>query len=429
MSEVTSDWASRPGSVEGEGRYEDAASVADTPAGSPARALRGVTAAKGLAPLVLLAALVLLFFRFGPAGVFQQAFPPIEALTIERVTLPAPGEMRVRVVNGGPEPVTIAQVMVDDALWRHSVDGGRTIGRLERRTIRIPYPWVEGEPHRIVLVTSTGLTFATQVDVATRTPQPDGRTLSSFALLGIYAGVVPVFLGLLWLPFLRDVHRRWLDFFLCLTMGLLVFLGVEAFDEALGTSALVAGAFQGTALVLIGVVGTPLALAAVSRRWSRRGGSSPLYLAGAIALGIGLHNLGEGLVIGSAYASGEIALGTFLVIGFLLHNTTEGLGIVAPVVAAAGAQRVTPGFRRLVGLGALAGAPTILGAWIGGFSYSPLWTTLFFAVGAGAILQVVYEIWQFFARRGNVSLADPLNAAGLLMGLALMYTTGLFVAA
>ncbi|MDQ4079929.1 MAG: hypothetical protein M3125_04155, partial [Gemmatimonadota bacterium] len=182
----------------------------------------------GLAPLALLALLVFAFLRFGPLGVFRAAFPPIEELTIERVTLPAPGEMVVHVVNGGPEPVTVAQVLVDDASWLHYIDGERTLDRLDRRTIRIPYPWVEGEPHVVRLVTSTGLTFDTTIEVATTTPSADARYLTTFAMLGVYVGVIPVFVGLLWFPFMRTAGRRWLDFFLALTAGLLIFLGVDA---------------------------------------------------------------------------------------------------------------------------------------------------------------------------------------------------------
>jgi ZIP family zinc transporter len=379
---------------------------------------------KGLAPLVLIAILVFAFLRIGPAGVFQAAFPPVEELTIERVTLPAPGEMRVTIVNGGPEPVTVAQVMVDDAVWSHDVIGERTIQRLERREIRIPYPWVEGEPHHVALVTSTGLTFGHDVAVATQTPAIGARYLWTFALLGIYVGVIPVFLGLLWLPFLRGIGQRWLDFFLSLTVGLLVFLGVDALVESVETAALVPGAFQGGALVLMGVLGAPLLLAAIGRWRAREATSrSPLYVASLIALGIGLHNLGEGLVIGTAYSTGEIALGTFLVIGFLLHNTTEGLGIVAPLAASA------PRMRELAVLGAIAGVPTIAGAWIGGFTYSPILTTLFFAIGAGAIIQVIWELWKLFARRSDGGLTRPLNAAGLLTGMLIMYVTGVFVAA
>jgi zinc transporter ZupT len=391
---------------------------------APSASAGGSLWVKGLAPLILLAALVLVFLRWGPLGVFQQAFPPVEELTVERITLPRPGEMKVRVTNGGPEPVTVAQVLVDDAAFAHTLDGDRTIGRLGSRTITIPYPWVEGEPHEVVLLTSTGTTFAGEVAVATQTPSVNARYLTTFALLGVYVGVIPVFLGLLWLPFLRSIGRRWLDFFLSLTIGLLVFLGVDALAESLETAERVPGAFQGLGLVLLGVVGTPLAIAALGN-WKERekGSRSPLYVATLIALGIGLHNLGEGLAIGAAYTSGEIALGTFLVLGFLLHNTTEGLGIVAPIA------HERPSIGQLVLLGALAGVPTVLGAWIGGFTYSPLWTTLFFAVGVGAIVQVVYELWRLFAQRTERSLAAPLNAVGLILGLLIMYATGLFVAA
>ena len=379
---------------------------------------------KGFAPLMLLAILVAVFLEIGPVGVFRQSFPPIEELTIERIRLPAYGEMEVQIVNGGPEPVTVAQVMVDDANWVHRVDGSRTIGRLERRTITIPYPWVEGEPHAVSLVTSTGLTFAAEVPVATLSPIVDRRYLTTFALLGVYAGVIPVFIGLLWLPFVRAINRRWIDFFLSLTMGLLVFLGADALVEAIETSALVSGAFQGPSLVLLGVVATPLILAAIGHwRGGIRKERTPLHIAGLIALGIGLHNLGEGLAIGASYATGEIALGTFLVIGFLLHNTTEGLGIVTPLADQ------QPRFRSLVLLGVIAGVPTVLGAWIGGFTYSPVLTTLFFSIGVGAIIAVVYELYRLFHRRASAGIAAPLNTAGFLVGMMIMYATGLLVPA
>jgi hypothetical protein len=149
-----------------------------------------------------------MFLRVGPVGVFRASFPPVEELTLERIRLPEPGVLEVRVVNGGPEAVTLAQVMVDDANWVHTVDGGRRLERLESRTVRIPYPWVEGEPHTVTVVTNTGLTFSTMVAVATQSPAVDARYLGTFALLGVYAGVIPVFIGLLWLPFVRSIERR-----------------------------------------------------------------------------------------------------------------------------------------------------------------------------------------------------------------------------
>jgi zinc transporter ZupT len=270
------------------------------------------------------------------------------------------------------------------------------------------------------VVTSTGLTFEGDVAVATQTPTADARYLGTFALLGVYAGVIPVLLGLLWFPFLRQINRRWVDFFLALTIGLLGFIGVEALVEGVETSALVPGAFQGTGLVVIGLVTAPLVLAALGQgRGGSRGSRPGYHVALLIAIGIGLHNLGEGLAIGTSYATGEIVLGTSLMVGFLLHNTTEGLGIISPLTS----ER--PGLGRLLLLGAIAGVPTVLGTWIGGFTYSPIWTTLFFALGAGAIVQVIYELLRLFARRGGGALLAPLNVAGLLAGVMIMYVTGL----
>lgn len=381
----------------------------------------------GLLPLVLLAGLTALFLRYGPLGVFRAAFPPVEELTIERIRFPAPGVMEIYVVNGGPEPVTVAQLIVDEAYWQFEIEPGPTVPRLRSATVRAAYPWVEGEPHEVSLLTSTGLTFTTEVAVATLSPAPSGRYFGTFALLGIYAGVIPVFLGVLWFPFLRGVQRKWIHFFLSLTMGLLVFLGVDALDEAIDTAASVPEAFQGIGLVVVGALGAVFGLVAITRWLRGRRGDSPesehLRLAYMIALGIGLHNLGEGLAIGAAYAVGEISLGAFLVIGFALHNTTEGFGIVAPVAG----QR--PALWHFGALGALAGVPTILGAWIGGFTYQPTFATFFLAVGAGAVFQVVFELGKLIRQESEWGWASPLNATGLVAGLFIMYTTALLVVA
>ncbi len=386
--------------------------------------------ALGLAPLGLLAALVAVFVFLDPTGVLRTGFPPVEELTIERVSLPQPGVLKVHVVNGGPEPVTIAQVMVDEAYWDHEMEGDRTIRRLGRATLTIPYPWVEGDPHEIKLVTSTGLTFAHEIEVATLTPRPNLRYLSVFTLLGLYVGLIPVLIGLLWYPFLSGISRRWIHFFLSLTIGLLVFLGVDALAEALETAESVPDAFQGIGLVLLGLFISLIVLQALAGTGRSSGdrpplsdGAERLRLAYLIALGIGLHNLGEGLAIGSAYALGEIALGSFLVIGFAVHNTTEGLAIVAPVAAS------RPPMRHFLALGALAGLPTVAGTWIGGFSYSPILATLFLAVGAGAIVQVVIQIAKMLGREEGGGVLAPLNSIGVACGLLVMYGTALLVAA
>ncbi|HEY3249140.1 MAG TPA: ZIP family metal transporter [bacterium] len=377
----------------------------------------------GLLPLLLLAVLVAVFFRVGLVGVFKAAFPPVEALTIDRVGL-APGRMVIYVTNGGPQPVTVSQVLVDDAYWQFTIEPDATIKRLGSARIMLDYPWVQGEAVTVKILTPTGLTFEHTIAVATESPRVDARYLGTFTLLGIYVGVIPVFLGLLWLPFLRQLSRRWIAFFLALTAGLLVFLGVEAVVDGLEIAADLPAAYQGTGLVLVGSIITFLVLVGVSRLLVR--GDDPVRrryaLATLIALGIGLHNLGEGLAIGAAYSLGEIALGTFLVVGFTIHNTTEGLGIISPIA------RERPALRTLLALGALASVPTIAGAWIGGLSYSPVLATLFLAIGAGAIFQVVYELLKIMLREEEAT-AMIYQLAGFAAGLLVMYVTGLFVAA
>lgn len=377
----------------------------------------------GLLPLVLLGLLSLVVAKGGLIEFLRRGVPPVEELTFDRVTL-APNTIRVEVVNGGPDPVTIAQVMVDEAYWQFSIEPAATVGRLGRAVIEIPYPWVQGETHEVKLLTSTGLTFAHEIAVATETPRAGPRFFAAFTAIGLYVGVIPVAIGLLWLPFLRTLDRRWIHFALALTAGLLVFLGADALHEAFEAASLVAGAYQGTLVVLVGAVGTLLALQMVSRpRLGAGGEEARRAVAFLIALGIGLHNLGEGLAIGAAYALGEAALGAFLIIGFMLHNTTEGLGIVAPIA------QDQPRIRTLVALGLLAGAPTVLGAWIGGLAYSPLYATLFLSIGAGAIAQVVWALYKMVARETQGAIWTPYTAGGVLAGLLVMYGTGLMVAA
>jgi len=261
--------------------------------------------------------------------------------------------------------------------------------------------------------------------VAIQSPQTDWTYFWTFALLGIYAGVIPVFLGLLWYPFLKELSSQWLSFFLSLTIGLLAFLAVDMLDEAFETAEAVPGAFQGIALVGIGVLGAVLILFYLSHlkvgSSDQAGAEGRHWTALMIAVGIGLHNLGEGLAIGASYALGEIALGTFLVVGFTLHNITEGLGIVTPIA------KDQPSIGRLVVLGLVAGVPTVLGTWIGGFSYSAIWATLFLAIGVGAILQVIYQLMVLFTRKGETVFTSAYNLSGFLLGLGIMYGTGLLV--
>ena len=381
-----------------------------------------------LLPLVLLGAMIGLFLSSETLLLGPSPVPPdaLQRLTFERMAF-YPGEIVVWVRNTGPGPVRIGQVLVNDAMWAHRVTPGPELSRLARATVTIPYDWVEGEPHEVKVVTDVGLVFKKQVDVTTETPVPSWRYFGLFALLGIYVGVIPVFLGLLWFPFLTALRGRWIEGLLSFTVGLLAFLGLDALKEAFKAVEQLGPVFKGEALILLGLFGTFFGLVALGQRRTgeeKEVAPSGLRLAYLIALGIGLHNLGEGLAIGAAYQLGEVALGAFLVLGFALHNTTEGLAIVSPILRAA------PRRYHFLLLGLVAGVPTIAGTWIGGLTYSVLMAILFLAIGAGAIFQVIYEIVRFQARGRPVLqiLAVPHNLVGLVLGFLVMYVTGLWVA-
>jgi zinc transporter ZupT len=388
---------------------------------------RALVWASAVMPVVLLAGILYLLFARG-TGLELAAPAPIEKVEFERVVL-KPGQIEAHVINTGPEPVTIAQVQVgwlNRASWQFEVKPDPTIPRLGRATVSIPYPWTPGEPYEIALITANALIFTHDIEIAQETPTAGGGLLGTFALLGVYVGVIPVFLGILWLPFLRRLPPRAYFFLLSLTAGLLVFLGVDAMEDALESAERVPGPFQGVALILIGLSLSLLGLYAISSwlKQKRQGTnlSTPLLLAYTIAFGIGVHNLGEGLAIGGAYALGEFATTFLLIVGFMVHNLTEGIAVVAPVV------RSEFKWIHLLWLGLLAGAPTIAGTLLGAFTYTAVWAVLFLAIGAGAVFQVVIEIVRHQLRQGGFPLvvSGP-SVAGFALGLALMYATALFV--
>ncbi|MCJ7703511.1 MAG: hypothetical protein MUO62_18165, partial [Anaerolineales bacterium] len=284
-------------------------------------------------PIILLAGVIYLFINTG-GGLDLQSAAPIEDLTIERYTL-SPTNIEIFIRNSGPEPLTISTLIINDAVWPFMVTPNNTIPRLGQGTIHLDYPWSFGEAYGITLFTSNAVAFEVEIPVAFNTPTPSRNTFWSFALIGLYVGVIPVFLGILWFPALRQLGRRWMVFLMAITAGLLIFLGLDTLVEALESAAKTPSPFQGIGLIGIGTVATFLFLDALSHKQVNTGNDESakrLSLAYMIALGIGIHNLGEGLAIGAAYNVGEISLGSFLVVGFIIQNITEGLGIIAPVL-------------------------------------------------------------------------------------------------
>lgn len=379
--------------------------------------------ALGLIPLALIGLVVGVLALLDGPGLGERVGPPAEELVVERTVL-RPGEIELAVRNDGPDAVTVAQVAVNDAFM--AFEGGGEVGRLGSGTLTIPYPWVEGEDYELFMLLSTGATIEHEIAAATATPTFDLGFFGLMTLLGLYVGIIPVSIGMIWLPFVRRVGEGWLRILIAFTVGLLAFLGIDALLEGAEIAAGGPQAFGGVGLVVLGAVLAYLALAGIDSYLRERGeraaasGAKGAYLALLVAIGIGLHNLGEGLAIGSAYAGGLLALGAFLVIGFALHNTTEGLAIVAPLGGA------RPRLRRLVAFGLIAGAPVILGAWIGAAAPNASVIAFLLGIGAGAIAQVIVQLAPAIRDRAG-RILTPGAVGGLIAGLAVLYATGLLI--
>jgi zinc transporter, ZIP family len=367
-------------------------------------------------PLVLLVGVVALFAATGGSvlDLLGRAPPPADEFDVRRVEF-KPGEIRVRVTNPQQEDLTIAQVTVDDAIVPYHVDGDQTLSRLRSATIVIPYAWVEDEPIAVGVTSSTGIQTTHDIGAAVETPDPSARGVLGFGVIGLLVGVVPVALGLLWLPSLRRARPEWLAAFMAMTAGLLAFLAVEALSEALELQAGLPSALGGAGVVLLGFALSYLTLTFLSHRLAA--------LALLVAIGIGLHNFGEGLAIGTSFAFGELALGTFLIVGFMIHNVTEGLGI-----ATAATEERKISFARLAALALIAGAPAILGAWLGGYVRNDVIGVIFFAAAAGAAFEVVVEVGRWLRERAPGGLTSGWALGGFLAGVTVMYVTGLLAA-
>src|SRR5918999_183370 len=426
-------------------------------------------------PFIVLA--VMIFLLFSPTfQSFINSGIPLPDVAIEKIEFREnPSQIIAFIRNSGPTEITIAQADVNDRIHAAAIEPSKTLSRLSDAKVIIPFFWNPAEPYEVGITTDDGTRFSKTIEAAALAPNPDSGQIIFFAVIGIYVGIIPVMIGLLWYPFIRSMSRNKYNFFLSLTAGLLVFLGVDALIES-NEIAIdnVSSIFSGQMLIVLVTTISFIALLYASEKLTQRAikktvslaaettststyasysnsgdTNSPRIRLGAhqrgmqelvkplaislmIAIGIGLHNFGEGLAIGAAVLLGEIALSTFLIVGFTLHNTTEGLAIVAPL---AKSRKLM--LRRLVLMGVIAGAPTIAGAWIGGFLYSPIATIIFLSIGAGAIFQVVYSIGSWVLRpvdnntdndkNKKIVAVNIFTIAGFAIGMVIMYVTGLLV--
>jgi zinc transporter ZupT len=369
--------------------------------------------------VLALIGLVAVLFLTDPLQNLTAPAPPVEELKVERVVL-EPGLIRVHVRADGSEPLTVAQVQVDGAYRTFTLEPAGPIARLGQTRIDIPYPWIDGETHHLSFVTSTGVRFEHTIDVAQTTPRFGTGEVTTLILVGLLLGIAPVAVGVMFYPAMRGFGPTLMDFILALTAGLLLFLLIDTIGEGFEMAGKAVERLRTDALVLVSGLVTLAGLLAIGR--SRGHPPEGVMLALFIAIGIGLHNFGEGLVVGSALATGAAALATFLVTGFVIHNVTEGLGIAAPMVGA------RPRWYAFVGLVAIAGLPAVFGVLLGAQAFSPFWAALCFGIGAGAIAQVVIEVVALISRRsGSAALLKPASVGGFVAGLAIMYATALLV--
>ncbi len=389
---------------------------------------KGKLIASGIIPFAFL--ILLMAYIFGPGSDVLDLGVPLPEITMEKVDF-VDSEIRVTVRNTGPIPVEVVMADINDRIQPAAVEPDRFLERYETALVRIPFEWNVAEPYRIGLTIEDGTRFEKEIEAAAPALEPSLELAGFFAIIGTYVGIIPVMVGLLWLPFIKKISKNKYHFFLALTAGLLLFLGIDSVEEALEVSEKgLADSFNGALLVATVIVFSFLGLYYVGEKLVKRAESSritkPVAVALMIAIGIGLHNFGEGLAIGAAVGLGSIAFSTFLIVGFALHNTTEGIAIAAPMSRGKGlVGKALIG--KLAALGLIAGSPVIFGAWLGGFVYSPFTSVIFLAIGAGAIFQVIITLLRWIREEGDKNLSSGAVVSGFAVGMLVMYLTSILI--
>ena len=384
---------------------------------------KGKIIASGVIPFIFV--ILMMVYIFGPGADLLDFGVLVPEITIEKIDF-VDSEIQATVRNTGPVPVEVVMADVNDRIQPAAVEPDKFLERFETTLVRIPFEWNEAEPYTVGITIEDGTRFEKEIKVAAPALELSLDLAIFFAIIGMYVGVIPVMIGLLWLPFIKKISKQKYHFFLALTAGLLLFLAIDSIEESIKVSdESLADSFNGTLLVTTVTVLSFLGLYYTGNKLISKASSSkltkPVAIALMISIGIGLHNFGEGLAIGAAVGMGSIAFSTFLIVGFALHNTTEGLAIAAPM------SRGKLMLGKLAAMGVIAGSPAIFGAWIGGFVYSPFTSVIFLAVGAGAIFQVILVILKWIQDQSDQKLSSFAVVSGFSVGMLVMYLTSILV--
>ena len=384
---------------------------------------KGKIIASGVIPFIFV--ILMMVYIFGPGADLLDFGILVPEITIEKIDF-VDSEIQATVRNTGPVPVEVVMADVNDRIQPAAVEPDKFLERFETTLVRIPFEWNEAEPYTVGITIEDGTRFEKEIKVAAPALELSLDLAIFFAIIGMYVGVIPVMIGLLWLPFIKKISKQKYHFFLALTAGLLLFLAIDSIEESIKVSdESLADSFNGTLLVTTVTVLSFLGLYYTGNKLISKASSSkltkPVAIALMISIGIGLHNFGEGLAIGAAVGMGSIAFSTFLIVGFALHNTTEGLAIAAPM------SRGKLMLGKLAAMGVIAGSPAIFGAWIGGFVYSPFTSVIFLAVGAGAIFQVILVILKWIQDQSDQKLSSFAVVSGFSVGMLVMYLTSILV--
>ena len=379
--------------------------------------------ASGVIPFAFV--VIMMLYIFGPGGDLLDFGVALPEITIEKVDF-IDSEIQATVRNTGPIPVQVVMADVNDRIQPAAVEPDGFLERYETTLVRIPFEWNEAEPYRIGITIDDGTRFEKEIESAAFALEFTLDLAIFFAIIGTYVGIIPVMIGLLWLPFIKKISKQKYHFFLALTAGLLLFLAIDSIEESIEVSnENLANSFNGSLLVATVIVLSFLALHYLGNKIVAKADSlnfsKPVAIGLMISIGIGLHNFGEGLAIGAAVGIGSIAFSTFLIVGFALHNTTEGIAIAAPM------SRGKLMIGKLAIMGMIAGTPAIFGAWIGGFAYSPFTSVIFLAIGAGAIFQVILILMKWIQKENDGNLSNLSVVSGFAIGMLVMYLTSILV--